>query len=416
MPATVVVGAQWGDEGKGKIVDLLTPNAHAVVRYAGGANAGHTLVIEGAKHVLHLVPSGVMHPEKQNVIGPGTVIDPGSLIDELDALERGGISTRNVFVSERAHVVLPHHRTIDALREKADGKIGTTKRGIGPAYEDKVGRCGLRMRDLVADDLAPRVAENVESWGPELAALGGDAVDVDALVAQLRAWGERIAPMLRDTSPMLAAALGRGEQLLLEGAQGTMLDVDHGTYPFVTSSNPTAGGACVGAGIGPTAVDRVIGITKAYTTRVGGGPFVTELEDAVGEKLRADGAEFGATTGRPRRCGWLDMVALRYAVEVNGMTTIALTKLDVLTGHATLRIATAYTDATGARLERPSDWAGPFTPEYEELPGWTEDITGARRLQDLPANARRYIDRIAELAACPVDMVSVGPDRDATIA
>ncbi|MBX3245709.1 MAG: adenylosuccinate synthase [Myxococcales bacterium] len=416
MPATVVVGAQWGDEGKGKVVDLLTPYADLVVRYAGGANAGHTLVVGGEKIVLHLVPSGILHAGQRCIVGQGCVVDVKTLLGEIDLLETRGISTAGrLFVADRAHVVMPHHRTVDGLRESADGKIGTTKRGIGPAYEDKAGRIGVRVGDLVRPGLAEKVAANVAAWATRFRELGGEAPDAAEVTAELLALGERIAPYVCDGARLAAEAIARGEKVLLEGAQGTMLDVDHGTYPFVTSSSATSGGACTGGGVPPTRIERVVGITKAYATRVGGGPFPTELLGPEGDALREAGAEFGATTGRPRRCGWLDLPALRFATRVNGMTSLALTKLDVLTGLGELKLCVGYRLDGEVIDVPPFDGLERVEPIFESHAGWTEDISGCRTLEALPANARRYLARISELAECPIGIVSVGPDRDQTI-
>ena len=420
MPALVVVGAQWGDEGKGKVVDLLAPHAELVVRFAGGANAGHTLVVGGEKLVLHLIPSGILHEGKRCLIAQGTVIDAPTVIEEIDALEARGVSTvGRLGIAEAAHLVLPHHKLIDGLREAAagDSKIGTTKRGIGPAYEDKIGRRGIRVGDLWREGLSTRLEANLEAWRPVVEALGDGAKlpRVAELLAQMDQWSARLRPIACDAALETAQALAADQKVLLEGAQGTMLDVDHGTYPFVTSSSAVAGGACTGAGVGPTSIDVVMGITKAYTTRVGGGPFPTELDDAMGERLRTAGAEFGATTGRPRRCGWLDLPALRMAARVNGLTSIALTKLDVLTGLSELRLCTGYRWRDRVHAEPPFDAWEEVEPEYETLPGWTEDITGCRERGALPAAARNYIGRIEELAECPVSIISVGPDREQTI-
>ena len=416
MPAVVVVGAQWGDEGKGKVVDLYAPYADLVVRYAGGANAGHTLVVGGEKLILHLVPSGILHADKVCVIGQGTVLDPKVVLDEVEALETRGVSVAKRFwVSDRAHVVLPQHKLLDGLREARDGAIGTTKRGIGPTYEDKVARRGVRMGDLLRPEtLEARIAMQLEAWKPTADALGGELPKAADVTKEYAALGERLRPYVADTAVMTARALKDDQKVLLEGAQGTMLDVDHGTYPFVTSSNAVAGGACAGAGIGPTAIGGVIGIAKAYATRVGGGPFPTELMGDEGDALREAGAEYGATTGRPRRCGWLDAPALRLAARVNGMTEIALTKLDVLTGRDEIRIAVAY-ELDGERLLEP-----PFAafdrvkPVFETLPGWTEDIAGCRERAQLPPKAKAYIERIEQLVDCPVGLISVGADRDET--
>ena len=417
MTALVVVGAQWGDEGKGKIVDLLSPHAELVVRYSGGANAGHTLVVKGEKIVLHLIPSGVLHSGKRCLIGQGTVIDAQTVIDEIDALEARGVSTGGrIGLAERAHVVLPHHKILDGLREAAagDGKIGTTKRGIGPAYEDKIGRRGIRVGDLWREGLRAKIERNLANWAPTAAALGGQLPSVETILGEAEGWAERLQPIACDAARETAEALEAGKKVLLEGAQGTMLDIDHGTYPFVTSSSAIAGGACTGAGVGPTTIDAVVGITKAYTTRVGGGPFPTELNDAMGEKLRKAGAEFGATTGRPRRCGWLDLPALRMAARVNGLTSIALTKLDVLTGMGDLKLCTGYRLGDESFDEPPFDGWESVEPIYETVAGWTEDISGCRERASLPVSAQSYLARIEELAGCPISIVSVGPDREET--
>ncbi len=417
MPALVVVGAQWGDEGKGKIVDLLSPHAELVVRYAGGANAGHTLVVGGEKLVLHLVPSGILHEGKRCLIGQGTVIDAQTVIDEIDALEARGVSTAGrLGVAERAHLVLPHHKLLDGLREAAagDGKIGTTGRGIGPAYEDKVGRRGVRVGDLWRDGLEAKIEANLANWAPVAKALGGELPSAKEILELAAGWAERLKPIGCDAAREAADALAAGKKVLFEGAQGTMLDIDHGTYPFVTSSNAIAGGACTGAGVGPTSIDKVVGITKAYTTRVGGGPFPTELEGPVGEQLRKAGAEFGATTGRPRRCGWLDLPALRMAARVNGLTSVALTKLDVLTGMDELKLCTGYRLNGATHDEPPFDGWEAVEPIYETLPGWSEDISSCKSKDALPKNAQDYVARIEALTDCPVSIVSVGPDREET--
>jgi adenylosuccinate synthase len=423
MTTVVAVGAQWGDEGKGKIVDWLAPRADLVVRFHGGNNAGHTLVVDGEKTVLHVVPAGVLHGGTVNLIGPGVVVDPEVLLGELDALRARGVlrDPARVRVSGRAHVILGWHQALDKAREEraGGGAIGTTGRGIGPTYEDKVARRGIRVADLLdpaslRDAIERRAHEkNFElveyyRWKP---------VDVDALYSAAVEWGRRLEPYVDHTGRLLDRALREGKSVLFEGAQGTFLDIDHGTYPYVTSSNCVAGAACTGAGIGPTRIDRVLGITKAYTTRVGGGPFPTEETGTMGEKLREAGGEFGATTGRPRRCGWLDVVMLREAVTVNGLTGLAMNKLDVLAGLPEVPIATAY------RIDGKLTGEFPMTlgelsraePVYESQPGWSGDLTGVRRFQDLPDAARRYIDRVETLVGVPVDLVSVGPGRDETI-
>lgn len=428
MPNVVVVGAQWGDEGKGKIVDLLTEHAQVVVRFQGGNNAGHTLVVGGQKTVLHLIPSGVLHAGKTCVIGNGCVLDPTVLMKEIDGLRARGFlqDAEQLLVSEHAHVICPWHKHLDALREKArgGGAIGTTGRGIGPAYEDKVARRGIRVRDLLdGDRLRRRVKERLPDALEEISRLARTAkadeplLDVEAIVSELLVLGRRLEEFVGDASLTLAEHVRKGTRILFEGAQGTLLDIDHGTYPFVTSSNTVAGNAAVGSGLGPTAIDRVMGITKAYTTRVGSGPFPTELTDALGDRLRKVGDEFGATTGRPRRCGWLDTVVLRYAARVNGLWGLALTKMDVLSGLDTLRICTAY-ELDGKRItELPCDYEdfSRVQPIYEELPGWQQTLAGARTIDDLPAAAQRYVRRVEEIVGIPVVCISVGAERGETI-
>ena len=417
MTAVVVVGAQWGDEGKGKVVDLYTPYADLVVRYAGGANAGHTLVVGGQKLILHLIPSGILHEKAKCVVGQGTVIDPAVFLQEVEALnERGLVTDGRLMVSQRAHVVLPHHKLIDELREKkSGGAIGTTKRGIGPCYEDKVARRGVRMGDLLNHDrLAAKLRANLACWKPVAEDLGGTLPDAETIAAQYAELGESLSSYIGDAIALVHSSIRANQKILLEGAQGTMLDIDNGTYPFVTSSNAVAGGACAGAGIGPTHIGSAIGIAKAYTTRVGGGPFPTELEDDIGQKLRDAGAEYGSTTGRPRRCGWLDLVALRHAVAVNGLHSLAITKLDVLTVLSELKVCVAY-ELDGERLEYPPyERIEDVKPIYETLPGWNEELASYRRRGDLPEAARRYLDKIEDEVGCRVGVVSVGPDREDT--
>jgi adenylosuccinate synthase len=423
MPNVVVVGAQWGDEGKGKIVDLLTEYADVVVRFQGGNNAGHTLVVGGQKTVLHLIPSGILHPGKACVIGNGVVVDPEVMVAEVDALKAKGLlrDDGQLLVSLDAHVIMPWHKAIDLAREKAmgEGKIGTTGRGIGPTYEDKVARRGLRIRDLLDEPrLRRKVKERLAQAREELARLGQPSDLEEAAVAQ-RALelGRRLSRYATDVSLWLDRAIKAGRSLLFEGAQGTLLDVDHGTYPFVTSSNTVAGNAVVGCGLGPRAVDYVLGISKAYSTRVGSGPYPTELHDETGERLRKLGNEFGATTGRPRRTGWLDAVALRYAVRVNGIDGLALTKLDVLTGFEKVRIAVAY-ELDGKLLEdMPGDAEDQerCVPVYEDLPGWTAKVEGIRTWDDLPPPARAYVRRVEELCGVKAVGLSVGAERGETI-
>ena len=423
MGATVVIGTQWGDEGKGKLVDLLAADADVVVRFHGGNNAGHTLVVDGKKTILNLVPAGVLHPGRLCMMGAGLVIDPAVLVAEIDALRARGYlaEDRWLRISEQAHLIMPYHRAIDHARERlrGTGSIGTTGRGIGPAYEDKMARTGIRVGDLF-DEKGFREAleRNLREKNAYLQALLGEQpLEFDPIHDGYVRHRDRLRPYVTDTGVELRTAVAAGKRILLEGAQGIMLDIDHGTYPFVTSSNAVAGAAAAGAGLPPRAIERVIGITKAYTTRVGGGPFPTELTDALGERLRADGDEYGATTGRPRRCGWFDAAVVRRAVELSGVDVIALTKLDVLTGIDPLRVGVGY-ELDGKRLDGPPSTIAAWErlrPVYEELPGWTEPLGGARTIAALPPNARRYVDRLAALAGAPIVLVSVGPDRDQTI-
>ncbi len=423
MTTVVAVGAQWGDEGKGKIVDWLGPRADLVARFQGGNNAGHTLVVGGETTILHVVPSGILHDGSVNLIGPGVVVDPGILLGEISKLKDRGIlrDPSRIRVSGRAHVILPWHCALDKARENARGedKIGTTGRGIGPAYEDKVARRGIRIADLrELGTLRAKLVALAEHKNFELTRLHhAQPIDVDALYAQCVEWGRALEPYIDHTGRILDKALRAGKNVLFEGAQGTFLDIDHGTYPFVTSSNCVAGAVCTGSGVGPTKIDRVIGITKAYTTRVGGGPFPTELNDEIGEMFRKKGAEFGATTGRPRRCGWLDAVLLREAVTVNGLTDFAINKLDILSGFPEIKICTAYEidgkitedfPMTLAEAERAK-------PIYETLPGWQEDLRGMKTVEELPGNARRYIARIEALTEVQAALLSVGPGREETI-
>ena len=423
MTTVVGVGAQWGDEGKGKIVDWLGPRADLVARFQGGNNAGHTLVVDGETTILHVVPSGILHAASINLIGPGVVVDPAILLEEVEALKARGIlkDPSRLRVSGRAHVILAWHRALDVAREAAAGKakIGTTGRGIGPAYEDKVARRGIRVADLRQTDT---LREKLEAIGAqknfELTKMhGAEPIDVDALYEQCVEFGRQLEPYIDHTGRILDRSLRAGKNVLFEGAQGTFLDIDHGTYPFVTSSNCVAGAVCTGSGVGPTKIDRVIGITKAYTTRVGEGPFPTELDDEIGEQLRKAGAEFGATTGRPRRCGWLDGVLLREAVTVNGLTDLAINKLDILSGFKELKICTAY-EIDGKITEDFPMTLGETeraVPVYETLPGWDEDLTGMTSIEEFPDNARRYVERIEALADVQATLLSVGPGRDETI-
>jgi adenylosuccinate synthase len=417
MAAVVVVGAQWGDEGKGKVVDLYAQYADQIVRYGGGANAGHTLVVDGEQIVFHLVPAGALHAGKQCVLAQGTVIDPAVLIREFEALsKRGRFEPQRFLISERAFLVLPHHILVDKLREQRAGAIGTTHRGIGPAYEDKVARRGLRVGDLLSrDKFARKLDANLEAWSPLIDALGGEAPSAQGVLERYMDYGRELAPMIGDAGGAVRQALGSGKRVLLEGNQGALLDLDCGTYPFVTSASTVAGGACSGTGIGPTEIDTVVGITKAYATRVGNGPFPTEIEGEAGDALREAGGEFGATTGRPRRCGWLDIPALRFAVQVNGMHGLALTKIDVLTGLPQIRVCTAY-ELDGELLALPPyDDLGRVTPIYETFEGWSDPLSHCRSLRELPTSAQRYVAAIEQLAGCPIWAVSVGADREHTI-
>jgi adenylosuccinate synthase len=417
----VILGAQWGDEGKGKATDLLGARVDYVVRYQGGNNAGHTVVIDGKKFATHLLPSGILTPGCVPVIGNGVVIDLEVLFGELDAMDAQGVDTSLLVVSANAHIIAPYHVTLDKVTERFLGKskIGTTGRGIGPTYADKVGRVGLRVQDLFDEKiLLAKIEGALHNKNQVLVKVfNRREVSAQETLEVLMKYAERLRPMVADTALLLNNALDAGKTVLLEGGQGTFLDVDHGTYPFVTSSNPTAGGACTGSGIGPTRITRVIGILKAYATRVGSGPFPTELFDDNGERLRTIGGERGVTTGRPRRCGWFDAPVARYATRVNGMTDFFLTKLDVLTGFEKIPVCVAY-DIDGTRHDEIPVTQTEFhhvTPIYEELPGWTEDISSARSLEDLPANARAYVKYLEEISGAPISAVGVGQDRNATI-
>jgi len=422
MSCTVVVGTQWGDEGKGKVIDLLAAEADVVVRFQGGGNAGHTVHVGDEKYVMHLVPCGILHPGRVNVIGNGVVVDPVDLVAEIDGLEKRGISVAGrLFISEIAHVTLPYHRRMDEAREalRGEGKIGTTHRGIGPTYSDKFGRVGIRMADLLDEDLfTAKVRKNLEEKNTFFRSyFGVPEVTEREVLDPYRKYMPRLKDMIVDTIPLLGKSLADGRRMLLEGAQGSMLDVDFGTYPYVTASNPTAGGACTGSGVPPTAIDSVIGVIKAYITRVGAGPFPTELPAEEEERLRLRGREYGATTGRPRRCGWFDAVVARRAAAVNGLTSLAVTKLDVLDQLDRIPVCVAY-EYRGARLtEFPprTEMAAECRPVYEEMPGWKTDTTGARRYEDLPAGARAYLKRLEELTGTRIGIVSVGPRRDETI-
>ncbi|MDE0838488.1 MAG: adenylosuccinate synthase [Kiritimatiellae bacterium] len=421
MPTTVLVGAQWGDEGKGKIIDVLSEDTDVVVRFQGGSNAGHTVIVGDEKYVLHLMPSGILHPGKVCIIGNGVVVNPVALVDEVNELvERGVDFEGRFFVSDRAHVVLPYHGALDSQREAlstGSEKIGTTKRGIGPAYSDKVARVGLRMGDLVSPDFPELLKGRVENANQVLIAMGAEALDYDDICREYSAMADRLRPYVADCVPILIGALKENKNILFEGAQGTMLDIDFGTFPYVTSSNATAGGACTGTGIPPNRIDQVLGVVKAYTTRVGEGPFPTELLDVDGETLAREGHEFGATTGRPRRCGWFDAVVARYAADINGIDQWAITKLDVLDTFERIKIAVAY-EVDGERCESiPASVTklARCKPIYEEMPGWLTRTSEMTSLEQLPQAARNYLDRLCELTGVEMGILSVGAGRRQTL-
>ena len=421
MPAIVLVGAQWGDEGKGKATDLLGSSVDYVVKYNGGNNAGHTVVIGDQKYALHLLPSGILTPGVVPVIGNGVVIDPAVLFSEIDALEARGIDTSRLVVSANAHLIAPYHQTIDKVAERFLGKarLGTTGRGIGPTYADKMSRVGVRVQDLFDEKILRQKIEGALEQKNHLLVkvYNRRAITVDEVTEEFLSFADRLRPITVDTALLLGKALDAGKVVLLEGGQATLLDVDHGTYPFVTSSNPTTGGACTGSGIPPTRIDRVIAVIKAYSTRVGSGPFPTELLDADGEKLRDDGAEFGTTTGRPRRCGWYDAVVARFAARINGVSDFVLTKLDVLTGWERIPVCVAY-DVDGVRHDEMPMTQTDFhhaRPIYEFFDGWDEDISDARSLEDLPKNAQQYVRALEEMSGAPISAIGVGPGRDQTV-
>jgi len=424
MPNVVIVGAQWGDEGKAKVIDYLTERSDVVIRFQGGANAGHTVIVDGDKFIFHMVPSGIMSPGKVCIVGNGVVFDVQQFFNEVDALKAKSVLVDGrLFVSDQAHLVLPYHKALDQASEKnmAGDKIGTTGRGIGPAYADKATRTGLRVGELARwDAFTKRLSANFEAkkFYIETYLKGTFPLSLDAIIEEYRAVRERLMPYVIDTATYIHEAARESKRLLFEGAQGTFLDIDHGTYPFVTSSNTTAGAACTGSGLGPTAINHVVGIVKTYTTRVGNGPFPTELKDALGEKIREVGKEYGATTGRPRRCGWLDTVMVRKAVELNGLTRLALTKLDVLSDLPEVKICTHYSIDGKMVATFPSDPSAleRVVPVYETLPGWQGELSKCSKLSDLPPNALRYIERLKELCyRVPILMVSTGPDRMETI-
>lgn len=420
MSTLVIVGAQWGDEAKGKLVDVLGSQSDLVVRYSGGNNAGHTVIADGQEYKFHLIPAGILHPNVTAVLGSGMVIDPKGLLDEWDRtlLQKSELGT--LAISSAAHVVFPYHRLLDQLEEQArgDDPIGTTSRGIGPAYQDKVARFGIRMGELVDSGRFPNRLKSVLAYKNRLLEMfGADPLDYGGVLEEYSAYAERLRPYVCDVEPMVQQAVHGGQRVLFEGAQGAFLDLDSGTYPYVTSSHPVAGGACLGTGIGPRDIDRVLGVCKAYTTRVGSGPFPTELNDDVGEWIRKHGNEYGTTTGRGRRCGWLDLVLLRHSVRLNSMSGLVLTRLDILSGFESVKVATAY-ECDGRRLDYVPSTAYEFAsckPVYEEMPGWSGDLRGCRTLDSLPAESRDYLARVEAMTGVPVAVVSVGPDRDETI-
>ena len=421
MSAVVIVGAQWGDEGKGKATDLLGPRADYVVKPNGGNNAGHTVVVNGQKFELKLLPAGILSENATPVIGNGVVVNPEALFSEIEGLQARGADTSKLKISANAHLVAPYHQTMDKVTERFLGKraIGTTGRGIGPAYMDKVGRLGIRMQDILDESILRQKVEGALRQKNQLLVkvYNRRHVEADEIVDYFMSYAERLKPMIVDTTQLLNKALDEGKTLLMEGGQATFLDVDHGTYPFVTSSNPTAGGACVGSGVGPTRISRVIGIQKAYTTRVGAGPFPTELFDKMGDFLRTTGGEFGVNTGRPRRCGWYDAVLARQAVRINGFTDLFITKLDVLTGLEKVPVCVAY-EVDGVRFDEIPMTQTDFhhaKPIYEYFNGWNESISDAKTLEELPENARKYVHKLEELSGCRISAIGVGPDRDQTI-
>jgi len=421
MPAIAVIGAQWGDEGKGKIVDLLAEKANMVVRFSGGNNAGHTVLNPCGEFRMHLVPSGIFHPEVTCIVGNGVVIDPAVLLEEIDELKKRGVEVDRLFISDRAHLIMPYHTLLDGLEEESrgGGALGTTRKGIGPCYMDKAARLGIRTGDLLEKeafyerlrfvlDLKNRILTRVYEVQP---------LSLEEIYDNYCHYGQLLAPFIRETDLMVEQALEKGETVLLEGAQGTMLDIDFGTYPYVTSTSSMAGGACSGLGLSPVKIDRVIGVSKAYTTRVGSGPLPTELFDETGELIRERAHEYGTTTGRPRRCGWFDAVVGRFSARINGFSGAALTRLDILDALPSLKICTGY-KLDGNTLQNPPSNSGLLArcePIYEELPGWQSDISLLRRFEDLPAAARSYVRRLEELLACPIDIISVGPRREQTI-
>lgn len=421
MSSTVIIGAQWGDEGKGKVIDILAEKADVVVRTQGGNNAGHTVTANGKVYKLRLIPSGVLYSEKMCIIGNGVVVDPKGLLEEIDTIIAQGLTIDNLKISDRAHIVLPYHKILDELSEKARGKeeIGTTKRGIGPCYMDKVERTGIRMCDFIHPEIFKEKLFNLIQKKNDIITkiYGAEPLNAQDIYNEYIQYAEKLEKFVDDTSVLVYNSIKEGKQVLFEGAQGTLLDVDLGTYPYVTSSHPISGGVCTGVGIGPTLINECIGIVKAYTTRVGKGPFPTELSDKMGEYIREKGGEFGTVTGRPRRCGWFDAVIVKFAVRVNGLTSVVVNKLDTLTGIPKLKICTAYrfNDKILNNFPASLEDLAKCEPIYEELDGWNEDITNVRRYEDLPENAKKYIDKIEKICDVKVSMIGVGPDRDQNI-
>ncbi|MGM0410297.1 MAG: adenylosuccinate synthase [Bacillota bacterium] len=421
MSNKIVVGAQWGDEGKGKVTDMLASTADVVVRFGGGNNAGHTVIVNDEKFELHLIPSGILYPDETCVIGNGVVIDPVALVEEMKGLEKRDISLDNLYISETAHVVMPYHRLLDGLEEKRKGadKIGTTGKGIGPTYTDKAARKGIRVIDLLDEKRLRNRLEKALDYKNLLLEKIYDkkALEVDEIIDEYKESIEKIRPHVTNTSLLIDEAVKDDKKVFFEGAQGTLLDIDYGTYPYVTSSNPTAGGVCTGAGIGPVQIDDVIGVAKAYITRVGEGPFPTELKGKVGDKLREKGHEFGVTTGRPRRCGWLDIPVLKHAVRVNGLTEIVLTKLDILSGFKEIKMCTAYKKGDEVLEEFPANFEilEDYEPVYESFAAWEEDISKIRKYENLPENAKKFIEKIEEMVNTPISVIGIGPGREEAI-
>ena len=421
MSNKIVVGTQWGDEGKGKVTDMLASTADVVVRFGGGNNAGHTVIVDDEKFELHIIPSGILYPEKTCVIGNGVVIDPVVLVEEMEGLEKRGISLDNLYISETAHVIMPYHRFLDGLEEKrkGDDKLGTTGKGIGPTYTDKVSRKGIRVIDLLDEDrFRKKLEKNLEYKNILLEKIyNEEPFSVEEIIEEYKPSIEKIRSHVKNTSLLLNEKIKENKKIFFEGAQGTLLDIDYGTYPYVTSSNPTAGGVCTGTGVGPVKIDDVIGVAKGYITRVGEGPFPTELKGEIGEKLREKGNEFGVTTGRPRRCGWLDIPVLKHAVRVNGLTEIVLTKIDILSGFEEIKVCTGYKNGGKVLKEFPANFEilEDYEPIYESFEGWDEDISKIREYENLPENTKKYIEKIEEMVNTRISIIGIGPGREEAI-